>query len=102
MGTSKPIDSSAASLFEVPGSNSPLVAQELQIGGTSVPSPKFVSRARPLSLEKPVLRNGHGHFARLRGDEIGQRVHGAINETRDDGERGQEAEQAGHSIEVPN
>ena len=35
MGTSKPIDSSAAFLFEVPGSNSPLVVQELQIGGTS-------------------------------------------------------------------
>jgi hypothetical protein len=34
MGTSKIIDSSAAFLFEVPGSNSPLVAQELQIGGT--------------------------------------------------------------------
>jgi hypothetical protein len=35
MGTSKPIDSSAAFLFEVPESNSPLVVQELQIGGTS-------------------------------------------------------------------
>jgi hypothetical protein len=34
MGTSKLIDSSAAFLFEVPGSNSPLVVQELQIGGT--------------------------------------------------------------------
>src|SRR6516225_7817452 len=34
VGTSKHIDSSAAFLFEVPGSNSPLVAQELQIGGT--------------------------------------------------------------------
>jgi hypothetical protein len=34
MGTGKPIDSSAALLFEVPGSNSPLVVQELQIGGT--------------------------------------------------------------------
>jgi hypothetical protein len=33
MGTSKIIDSSAAFLFEVPGSNSPLVVQELQIGG---------------------------------------------------------------------
>src|SRR5215472_5596741 len=32
MGTSKHIDSSAAFLFEVPGSNSPLVVQELQIG----------------------------------------------------------------------
>jgi len=36
MGTSKLIDPSAALLFEVPGSNSPLVVQELQIGGTSV------------------------------------------------------------------
>jgi uncharacterized protein len=35
MGTSKHIDSSAASLFEVPESNSPLGVQELQIGGTS-------------------------------------------------------------------
>jgi hypothetical protein len=35
MGTGKPIVSSAAFLFEVPGSNSPLVVQELQIGGTS-------------------------------------------------------------------
>ena len=34
MGTSKLIDSSAAFLFGVPGSNSPLVVQELQIGGT--------------------------------------------------------------------
>jgi hypothetical protein len=34
MGTSKPIDSSAAFLFEVPGAHSPLVVQELQIGGT--------------------------------------------------------------------
>jgi hypothetical protein len=34
MGTGKLIDSSAAFLFEVPGSNSPLVVQELQIGGT--------------------------------------------------------------------
>jgi len=37
VGTSKHIDSSAAFLFEVPGSNSPLVLQELQIGGTSPP-----------------------------------------------------------------
>ena len=35
MGTSKLIDSSTASLFEVPGSNSPLVVQGLQIGGAS-------------------------------------------------------------------
>ena len=34
-GTRKPIDYSAAFLFEVPGSNSPLVVQELQIGGTN-------------------------------------------------------------------
>jgi sulfur-oxidizing protein SoxX len=34
MGTSKLIDSSAASLFDVPGSNSPLVVQERQISGT--------------------------------------------------------------------
>ena len=42
MSTSKLIDSSAALLFEVPESNSPLVVQELQIGGTSGPIPKFV------------------------------------------------------------
>ena len=35
MGTSKHIDSSAAFPFEVPGSNSPHVVQELQMGGTS-------------------------------------------------------------------
>jgi hypothetical protein len=35
MDTSKLIDSSAAFLFEVPEQNSPLVVQELQIGGTS-------------------------------------------------------------------
>ncbi len=34
MGTSKSIDSGAAYLFEVPGSSSPLVLQELQMGGT--------------------------------------------------------------------
>jgi hypothetical protein len=34
MDTSKLIDSSTASLFEVPGSNSPLVVQELRTGGT--------------------------------------------------------------------
>jgi hypothetical protein len=43
MGTSKPIYASAAFLFEVPGSNSPLVAQELQIGGTSVVDLTFAS-----------------------------------------------------------
>jgi hypothetical protein len=36
MGTSKHIDSSAAFLFDVPGSNLPRVVQERQIGGTSV------------------------------------------------------------------
>jgi hypothetical protein len=34
MGTRKLVGSSAAFLFEVPGSNSPLAVQELQIGGT--------------------------------------------------------------------
>jgi hypothetical protein len=41
MGTSKSIVSSAVFLFEVPGSNSPLAVQELQIGGTS---PRFLLR----------------------------------------------------------
>ena len=36
MGTSKRIISSAAFLFEVPELDLPLVAQELQIGGTGV------------------------------------------------------------------
>jgi hypothetical protein len=44
MGTSKHIDDSAAFLFEVPGSNSPLALQELQIGGTGARFPKFVFR----------------------------------------------------------
>ena len=39
MGTSKYIDSSAAFLFDVPVSKSPLVAQERQIGGTRMPAP---------------------------------------------------------------
>ena len=43
MSTSKLIDSSAALLFEVPESNSPLVVQELQIGGTSAANLKFLS-----------------------------------------------------------
>jgi hypothetical protein len=43
MSTSKPIDSSAAFLFEVPERNLPLVVQELQIGGTSVAVQKSVS-----------------------------------------------------------
>jgi hypothetical protein len=43
MGTRKPIDSSAAFLFEVPGLNSPLVVQKLQIGGTSAANLKFLS-----------------------------------------------------------
>jgi hypothetical protein len=44
MGTSKPLDFGAAVLFEVPGSNSPLVPQELQIGGTSRNSLSGVKR----------------------------------------------------------
>jgi hypothetical protein len=46
VGTSKDIDSSAAFLFEVPGSNSPLMVQELQIGGTGFAD--FPQRAKPL------------------------------------------------------
>jgi tRNA(Ile)-lysidine synthase len=49
MSTSKLIDSSAAFLFEVPGSNSPLVVQELQIGGTrDNKSPISVRQAKDL------------------------------------------------------
>jgi hypothetical protein len=36
MGTSKLMDPGAAYPFEVPGPNSPLVVQDLQMGGTSV------------------------------------------------------------------
>jgi hypothetical protein len=43
MGTSKLIESSAAFLFEVPEQSSPLVVQELQIGGTR-PGRKVMSR----------------------------------------------------------
>jgi uncharacterized protein len=46
MGTSKHIDSGAASLFEVPESNSPLGVQELQIGGTSVGCLQQMSQGR--------------------------------------------------------
>ena len=53
MGTSKHIDSSAAFLFEVPRSNSPHVAQELQIGGTSAAELKFPQR---------LLRSSLGNF----------------------------------------
>jgi hypothetical protein len=49
-GTSKPINSSAASLFEVPVSNSPLVVQELQMGGTSAANLKFLSVLRQVRL----------------------------------------------------
>jgi hypothetical protein len=49
MGTSKLIDSSAAFLFEVPGSNLPLVVQELQIGGTKE-GRMTLSVIRPLTL----------------------------------------------------
>jgi hypothetical protein len=64
MGTSKLIDSSAAFLFEVSGSNSPLVVQELQIGGTSVATPTFLTvLRRHLSKErqnqrKPIFASG--------------------------------------------
>src|SRR5579872_3008663 len=43
MGYSQTHDSSAASLFDVPGSYVPHVMQEPQIGGTSAYSPNFVS-----------------------------------------------------------
>jgi thymidylate synthase len=47
MGTRKHIDSRAAFLFEVPGSNSPLVVQELQIVGTSAPKRPVFSLPSP-------------------------------------------------------
>jgi hypothetical protein len=53
MGTSKLIDSSAAFLFEVPGSNSPLVVQELQIGGTRV---AFGSEVRMMNSLATTMR----------------------------------------------
>jgi len=51
MGTGKTYDSSAAFLFEVPGSNSPPVVQELQIGGTS-------QRYKPVS-DRMIKRRAH-------------------------------------------
>ena len=45
MGTSKLIDSSAAFLFEVPESDSPLVMQELRTGGTSNTLPVRITSA---------------------------------------------------------
>jgi hypothetical protein len=44
MGTTKNIDSSAAFLFDVPGSNSPFMVQERQIGGTESPEKQSSER----------------------------------------------------------
>ena len=64
MGTSKLIDSSAAFLFEVPDSNSPLVAQELQIGGTSVES--HIEIGDPLQPEVlAMLADSDAYYASL-------------------------------------
>src|SRR5450631_2111184 len=49
-----------------------------------------------LFLEKLVLRDGEGHFARLRADEIGQSEDHAIDHPNDYGEDGQKAEKAWH------
>jgi hypothetical protein len=57
MGTSKLINSSAAFLFEVPGSNSPLVVQELQIGGTDATRSPQSGRRRELGTPSPVMVN---------------------------------------------
>jgi hypothetical protein len=54
MGTSKLIDSSAAFLFEVPGAHSPLVVQELQIGGT-----RPLVGNRVVSSIPPTYISGH-------------------------------------------
>jgi len=51
MGTSKHIDSSAAFLFDVPGSNSPRVVQERQIGGTSTVDLKSVQCERRVPVK---------------------------------------------------
>ncbi|MGB6637882.1 MAG: hypothetical protein WBF12_19695, partial [Bradyrhizobium sp.] len=50
-------DSSAGFLFEVPGSNSPLVVQELQIGGTSLLSrcDRFIAYANQRPAVQPRL-----------------------------------------------
>src|SRR3974390_2465568 len=53
VGTSKHMDSSAAFLFEVPGSNSPLVVQELQIGGTKPANDRVRDRT---STRRPATR----------------------------------------------
>jgi hypothetical protein len=68
MGTSKHIDSSAAFLFDVPGSNSPLVAQERQIGGTSMPdlpAGSLQSESSPICFGREHGRN-KGEFKSLR------------------------------------
>ena len=60
MGTNKLIDSSTASLFEVPGSNSPLAVQELHIGGTAG---AYGKRARRLFYDKMGRETACRHFA---------------------------------------
>jgi hypothetical protein len=54
MGTSKLIESSAAFLFEVPGSNSPLVVQELQIGGSRLRLPSITGYPMAALTERPA------------------------------------------------
>jgi hypothetical protein len=67
MGYSQIYDSSAAFLFEVPGSNSPLAVQELQIGGTSVAPRRGLAQFngllttesnRKISHTESLLRSG--------------------------------------------
>jgi hypothetical protein len=57
MSTSKLIDSSAAYLFEVPEPNSPLVVQELQIGGTRLHSGLTKARRYGGEVEIACERN---------------------------------------------
>jgi len=58
MGTSKPIDSSAAVLFEVPGPSSPLVVQELQIGCASLTQRVFAEWLGTAFLLAAVVGSG--------------------------------------------
>jgi L-lactate dehydrogenase (cytochrome) len=51
MGTTKNIDSSAAFLFDVPGSNSPFMVQERQIGGTESPEKQSSERMSAMSMK---------------------------------------------------
>src|ERR1700720_324668 len=55
-----------------------------------------IPRPYLLFLEELIRRDGHGHFPRLRVNEISQREDGSVDDADDDGDGRQKAEQAGH------